>query len=627
MKSPLESAYAHYRPALRATIVFSIFANLLQFVGPIYMLQIYDRVLVGRNEMTLVFITLLAAFWMGVYALLDWVRARALVRAGVRFDEALSAPLFRSTLKHAFKHRGNDAPQMLRDMDSIREFWTGSGLLTLCDVPFSPVFVAVCFLLHPDLGIVALAGVLVLLVCALANELLTRNSQKTAQRVGETATAYALSTFRNAEAVQALGMQTSIFDRWSHMHQGKIGWLLRGGDRGGFIMAFTKFFRQLLQVAILGVGAWLVIRREMSPGLMIAASIMMGRGLAPIEQAVGQWKSFIGARTAWKRLDTLFKELPDAASGTQIGEITGAVGIEGLTLSAPGRERPIVDDVDFSIAPGECLAIIGPNAAGKSTLARAIVGVWPVAKGRVLIDGTDLKTLDRHWLGQRIGYLPQAVELFAGSITENIGRFSEADPAAVVEAAEIAGAHTMIQMLPNGYDTQIGESGAVLSGGQRQRVGLARALFGRPKLVVLDEPNANLDSAGEEALAGALRRLKEQQATVVIVTHKPALLPLTDKLLVLEAGRIKKFGPTESIIGELKSERMAELARQGVIRPNAPIPTEEPAVNPVAAAEQSGIDQEQAVRRAEAELRAAQHRHEGTPAVTADTNQKREAGR
>jgi PrtD family type I secretion system ABC transporter len=564
---------------------------------------------------------------MGVYALLDWVRARALVRAGVRFDEALSAPLFRSTLKHAFKHRGNDAPQMLRDMDQIREFWTGAGLLTLCDAPFSPVFVFVCFLIHPDLGIVALAGVLVLFLCALANELLTRNSQKTAQHVGETATAYALSTFRNAEAVQALGMQSAIFDRWSNTHQRKIGWLLRASDRGGIVMAFTKFFRQLLQVAILGVGAWLVIRRELSPGLMIAASIMMGRGLAPIEQAVGQWKSFIAARTAWKRLDTLFKELPDAASGRQPQELTGAVAVEGLTLSAPGRERAIVDGVGFSIAPGECLAIIGPNAAGKSTLARAIVGVWPVAQGRILIDGVDLHSLDRHWLGQRIGYLPQSVELFAGSITENIGRFTQADPADVVEAAEIAGAHTMIQMLPNGYDTQIGEAGAVLSGGQRQRVGLARALYGRPKLVVLDEPNANLDSAGEEALAGALRRLKEQQATVVIVTHKPALLPLTDKLLVLEAGRIKKLGPTEAVVNELKSERMAELARQGVIRPSEPIPTEEPAVNPVAAAEQSGIDQEQTARRAEAERRAALHAPGTEAAGTAGTNQKREAGR
>lgn len=626
MKTPLESAYAHYVPALRATIVFSVFANLLQFVGPLYMLQIYDRVLVGRNEMTLVFVTALAAFWMGVYSLLDWVRARALVRAGVRFDEALSAPLFRSTLKHAFKHRGTDAPQMLRDMDTIREFWTGAGLLTLCDAPFSPVFVAVCFMLHPDVGMVALTGVVVLFLCALLNELLTRNSQKTAQRVGETATAYALSTFRNAEAVQALGMQQAIFDRWSGMHQGKLGWLLRGGDRAGIVMAFTKFFRQLLQVAILGVGAYLVIQREMSPGLMIACSIMMGRGLAPIEQAVGQWKSFVGARTAWKRLNGLFKELPDAASGTQPPELLGAVGVEGLTLTAAGREAPIIDNVTFELLPGDCLAIVGPNAAGKSTLARSIVGVWPVKGGRVLIDGLDLATLDRHWLGQRIGYLPQSVELFAGSITENIGRFTKADPAAVVEAAEMAGAHTMVQMLPNGYDTQIGESGAVLSGGQRQRVGLARALYGKPKLVILDEPNANLDSAGEEALAGALKRLKEQGATVIIVTHKPALLPMTDKLLVLEAGRIKKFGPTEAVVNELKAERMAELQRQGIAPPVSPIPTEEPAVNPVAAAEQSGLDQEHAARQAEAELR--QHSAPGAPqSGVVATIQKREAGR
>lgn len=627
MKSPLEAAYTHFRPALRATIVFSVFANLLLFVGPIYMLQIYDRVLVGRNETTLIALTAIAAFWMGIYALLDWVRARALVRAGVRFDEALSAPLFRATLKHAFKHRGNDAPQMLRDMDSIREFWTGSGLLTLCDAPFSPIFVVVCFLLHFELGLVALAGVLVLFVCALANEFMTRGSQKTAQRVGETATAYALSTFRNAEAVHAHGMHASIFDRWSKMHQAKLGWQIRGADRTSLIMAFTKFFRQLLQIAILGVGAWLVIRREISPGLMIAASIMMGRGLAPIEQAVGQWKSLVGANTAWKRLKGLFEELPDVKSGEEIAELKGAVAAEGLTLTAPGRQQPIVDGVDLKVSAGECLAIIGPNAAGKSTLARALVGVWPVEKGRVTIDGVDLAEIDRHWFGQRIGYLPQDVELFAGTITENIGRFAGTDPAAVVEAAEMAGAHTMIQMLPNGYDTQIGEAGSVLSGGQRQRVGLARALYGKPKLVILDEPNANLDSAGEEALGQALTRLKENKTTVVLVTHKPALLPLSDKLLFLEAGRIKKLGPTEAVINELRSERMAELAKQGLVRPNAPIATEEPVVNPVAAAERAGIEQEDAVRRAEAESRDPYANHDEAPMEGGQESHKREVGR
>lgn len=627
MRSPLDVAYSHYRPALTAAIVFSVFANLLQFVGPLYMLQIYDRVLVGRNVTTLVALTAIAAFWIAVYALLDWIRARALVRAGVRFDEALSAPLFRSTLKHAFKHRGNDSPQMLRDMDSIREFWTGSGLLTLCDAPFSPIFVGVCFLLHFDIGMVALVGVAVLFICALANELLTRKVQKTAQRMGETATGYALSTFRNAEAVQALGMQSAIFNRWSGMHQAKLGWQIRGADRGSIVMAFTKFFRQLLQVAILGVGAWLVIRREISPGLMIAASIMMGRGLAPIEQAVGQWKSFVGARTAWKRLDTLFRELPDAKSGEEIVELKGAIETQALTLTAPGRPQPIVDAIDLKVSAGECLAIIGPNAAGKSTLARALVGVWPAEKGRIIIDGHDLAKVDRHWLGQRIGYLPQDVELFAGSITENIGRFTQANPTDVVEAAEMAGAHSMIQMLPNGYDTQIGESGSVLSGGQRQRVGLARALYGKPKLVILDEPNANLDSAGEEALAQALKRMKENGATVILVTHKPALLPLADKLLVMEAGRVKKFGPTETVVNDLRSERMAELAKQGIVRPNAPIPTEEPAINPIASAEHSGIEQEEAARQAEA---AGRDPREAANAVTSqDKNapQKREVGR
>jgi ABC-type protease/lipase transport system fused ATPase/permease subunit len=294
-----------------------------------------------------------------------------------------------------------------------------------------------------------------------------------------------------------------------------------------------------------------------------------------------------------------------------------------VTLTAPGRQQPIVDNVSLAIKAGECLAVIGPNAAGKSTLARALVGIWPIEKGKVMIDGVDLGKIDRHWLGQRIGYLPQDVELFAGTITENIGRFTDADPAAVVEAAEMAGAHTMIQMLPNGYDTQIGESGAVLSGGQRQRVGLARALYGRPKLVVLDEPNANLDSVGEEALAAALKHLKEGGATVVIVTHKPALLPVADKLLLMEAGRIKKLGPTETVINELRSERMAELARQGNVRP---ITTEEPAINPVAAAEHSGIEQEAAARRAAAEGRDPRAAGQAAVAAQGQGTPKREVG-
>ncbi len=553
--SPLSLAFAKFRPALVATLVFSVFCNILMFVGPLYMLQIYDRVLSSRSNSTLIALTVIAGAMLATYAILDLIRSRVLVRAGVRFDQALGAPLFRAALTAALQSRSTNSSQALRDMDQVREFWTGSAVLTLCDAPFAPVFVAVCFLLHPYLGLVALGGALILFALALVNELVTRKSLSAAGKSQIDASNYATSTMRNIEVIQALGMQSAIHNRWAAKHQEVLGWQAAASDRAGLIMASTKFVRQFLQVAILGVGAYLSVQREISPGLMIAASIMMGRALAPVEQAVGQWKGLMATRTAWIRLKALFDAVPPQHERTQLPPPKGAISTEGLVVTAPNRQIPILKGITFQVEPGETIALIGPSAAGKSTLARTLVGAWPIAQGAVRLDGSDLRHYDAERLGRFIGYLPQDVELFAGTISENIARLGQVDDAEVIAAAELAGVNQIIQQLPDGYDTQIGEGGAVLSAGQRQRIGLARAVYGTPNLIVLDEPNASLDQAGDEALTEALKRIKSRGTTIVLVTHKPNLLGVADKVMVLAEGTMKMYGPTEQILAQLRGPR------------------------------------------------------------------------
>ncbi|MEZ5774305.1 MAG: type I secretion system permease/ATPase [Hyphomicrobiaceae bacterium] len=546
--TPLDLAFRQFAPALVTTLVFSFFCNILQFVGPLFMLQVYDRVLSSHSESTLIALVVIATLMLITYALLDMFRSRVLVRSGVRFDETLGNPLFRASLKSAMMTRGGSAAQSLRDMDTIREFWTGSGVITMCDAPFAPLFVVICFGMHPYLGYVALGGAIVLFALAVANEYATRATLKEAARCSMEANDYATSSLRNAEVVHALGMHSGLFERWAERHRAVLGWQARASDRAGIILSLTKLVRQWLQIAILGTGAWLAIEREISPGLMIAASIMMGRALAPVEQAVSQWKSLMSARQAWSRIEALFQNIPTEQDRTPLPEPKGELRLENVFITAPGQGVPIVKGASFAMPAGETLALIGPSGAGKSTLARAIVGAWPVASGSIRLDGSDLRHWDAERLGRFVGYLPQDVELFSGTITENIARLGEIDPQKVIEAAELAGVHQIIQQLPNGYDTQIGEAGAILSGGQRQRVGLARAVYGMPRLIVLDEPNANLDKAGDEALAEALERIKARGTTIVLVTHKLPLVNVADKAIVLIDGMIRAFDTPDKVL-------------------------------------------------------------------------------
>jgi PrtD family type I secretion system ABC transporter len=546
----LRASFQASRGSLLATGAFSFCINLLMLTVPLYMLQVYDRVLSSRSVSTLLALTGIAVGMLLVMGLLDAIRGRVLVRIGANVDARLNLRVFSAVFAAARRDRGASRGQPLRDLDNLRHFLTGPGPFALFDVPWIPVYAFVIYLLHPSLGLIAAAGALALVLVALLNELRTRPPLQDANR--ETAGAHALAenSLRNAEVLHALGMEEALCRRWRQCHDGGIGYQALASDRGGSLAACSKTLRLMLQVAVLGVGASLAIQQVITPGMMIAASILMGRALAPVELAISQWRSFVAARDAYRRLDELLGAFPAPEDHTELPPPVGRLAVEDLLAAPPGAEKPVLAGVSFTVEPGEALGVIGPTACGKSTLARHLVGVWEPLRGAVRLDGADLRDWHRAGLGPHLGYLPQDVELFAGTVAENIARLaSEPDSRRVVRAAKWAGAHEMILRLPMGYDTPIGVDGSVLSGGQRQRIGLARALYGDPALVVLDEPNANLDSDGDRALAQAIQTLKRAKKTVVVLVHRPAALSVVDKVLVLGDGRVQAFGPKQEILG------------------------------------------------------------------------------
>ena len=547
--------------AFATAIFFSFFINLLVFVGPLYMLQIYDRVLTSRNELTLILLTLIVAFLFLVYALLEKVRSAVLVRAGLLFDSKTRGELFESVMRGTLKQPGSAHYLLLREIDVIREFLTGSGLIAFCDVPWVPVFVAGCFLLHPWFGWTALAGAIIIFALAVANELLTRRHLKEAGRNAGVAGAFVASTFRNVEVLHAMGMWRPLRDRWLGRQKETLALQAQASDRVGGLVAATKFVRMFLQSAILGIGAYLAIHSEATAGAMIAASIIMGRALAPVELVVAQWKTFLQARSAYERITELLTVLPAEAQRMRLPPPQGHLSVQGIVVVPPGGARPALQNITFAVEPGLTLGIIGPSAAGKSSLVRAVVGVWPLLHGAIRIDGAELSHWNSEQLGQHIGYLPQDVELFSGTVAENISRFQPSpSEETIIAAANMAGVNEMIQSLPAGYNTQIGDGGQSLSGGQRQRIALARALYGMPALVILDEPNASLDSDGEAALLTALQRLKAEKRTVLLITHKTNILSITDKILVLAQGQVQAFGNRDEIFAKLLAPRVATMA-------------------------------------------------------------------
>jgi ATP-binding cassette subfamily C protein len=560
-KNLLQDGLRAVRPAFVSAIVFSFFINMLAFVGPLYMLQIYDRVITSRNEWTLLFLTLIAGFLLVIYAALEKVRSAVLVRAGLLFDAKTRSRLFEVVLKGTLRQPGGGHVAVLRELDVVREFLTGSGLISFCDVPWVPIFIAGCFMLHPWFGWVATAGAVLIFGFAVANEVLTRKQLKEAASSSSQAGTYASATFRNLEVLVAMGMWRPLRDRWLKLQASVLGLQAVASDRAGILLSATKFLRAFLQIAILGVGAYLAIHQEASAGAMIAASIIMGRALAPVELVLSQWKGFLAARSAYELINALVSSIPPEPERMRLPDPTGDLAVQNVYVVPPGSERAVLEGVSFAVPAGTAVGVVGPSAAGKSTLARALVGVWPPRIGAVRIDGSEIAHWDGDHLGRFIGYLPQDVELFAGTIAENIARFRKIDDEQVIAASKLAGVHGMIQNMPEGYSTQIGDGGQSLSGGQRQRIGLARALYEMPALVVLDEPNASLDAEGETALIEAIQYLKSKGRTVILITHKTNILSIMDKILVMAQGKVQGFGDRDDIFAKLLAPRVAAIGQ------------------------------------------------------------------
>jgi ATP-binding cassette subfamily C protein/ATP-binding cassette subfamily C protein EexD len=523
------------------------------------MLQIYDRVLSSRSEVTLIVITALAVGLLIAYGFLEGVRSRILVRAGVNIDNMTASEVFKVAFRGHVLRPGQAYTQSLRDVDNMREFISGAGIIAFCDAPWVPVFITACFFLHPLLGVVALVGALLIFALALTNELATRRLLSDASSASVEANTYVSAAIRNAETVHAMGMSNAMLDRWERAHRKVLALQARASDRAGSIIGAFKTVRMSLQIAILGVGAYLVIHGNLTPGSMIAASILMGRALSPVESAVGQWKQFVGARTAWKRVNAILNTVPSENVGMSLPAPQGKVDLESVAVVPPGARIPTLRGVTLAIEPGEVVAVVGPSGAGKSSLARAIVGVWPVAQGSVRIDGSDIAHWNSDELGQFIGYVPQEVELFAGTVAENIARFGNIDSEEIIRAAKMSGAHEMIQRLSDGYDTMIGDGGRTLSGGQRQRIALARALHGSPSIIVLDEPNASLDTEGEAALTDAIKAARSAGSTVIVVSHRTALLGHVDKVAVIVDGALRRFGPPDQVLNASAQPNVSPL--------------------------------------------------------------------
>jgi len=529
---------------------FSLAINLLLLAPAIYMLQVYDRVLSSRNEVTLYMLTLILLGLFALEGLLEWIRSKLLARASAGLDLRLGGRVFDAGFERHIRlgGRGGNPGQALGDLASVRQFVTGKGLFAFFDAPWTPIYVAVIYLLHPWLGTFAIVSVALLVLLAYINERATGPLLENASRASHAAAHYAATNLRNAEVVHALGMLGNLRERWFARQGDFLALHGQANERAAAIGAASRFARLAMQSGILGAGALLVIDSQMTPGGMIAASILLGRALAPVDLAISTWRNLVSARSAYARLNDLLEAHPVAGVAVSLPPPAGHVLAEDLVVAAPGGSRSILNRLNFHVPAGMLVAVVGPSAAGKSTLARALVGTWPAMSGALRVDGAEIHKWDREELSPWIGYLPQDVELFEGTIAENIARFGAFDSERIVQAARRAGVHDLLLRLPDGYNTAIGENGMTLSGGQRQRVALARALYGDPRLVVLDEPNANLDDAGDAALIRALRALKEEGRTTFVITHRMNVLQVVDAVMLLAGGSIQAFGPRDIVL-------------------------------------------------------------------------------
>jgi ATP-binding cassette subfamily C exporter for protease/lipase len=562
-RSELAAVLWTFRREFMVAGVFSFVINLLALSPTLYMLQIYDRVLVSRSDLTLLFMSLLTLFFFCIQAFAEWSRSRLLVRAGVLLDARLSTRVFNASFdSHLIKAGTRNPSHAFLDLLNIRQFLTGTGIFAFFDAPWSPIYMAVLFFLDPWLGALGIVFALIQACLAWFGHRNTHAPAEEAQKAQNESNAYLFGKLRNAELLESMGMVGNLRSHWLLRHRQALHAGSAASALVHRIIAISKFVRYTQQSLVLGAGALLVINGDLSPGGMIAANVLMGKALAPIDQIVSSWRGWISARLAFQRLETLLDEFPERDEALSRVAPQGAISLRDLFASAPGRNSPILKNVNVNAPAGAVVAVLGPSGSGKSTLARTIVGIWPDVRGEVLLDGLPIGHWNRTELGPHLGYLPQDIELFEGSIAENIARFSEVDSEKVIAAARSAGLHDMILHFPKGYDTQIGEAGGLLSGGQRQRIGLARAIYGDPALVVLDEPNANLDDAGEQALLQVILGLKAKGKTVFIITHRTGAIAAADYLLIMQDGEVVAGGPRDAVLQQLQAGAAVRAQQQ-----------------------------------------------------------------
>lgn len=537
--------------------LFSMFINILMLVPPLYMLQLYDRVLGSRSQDTLIMLTLIVVVLFITMGLLEVVRSRVLVRVGNKLDSMLSQRIFDSLFELERKAPGRSSSMPLNDLTQVRQFMTGNGLFAFFDAPWMPIYIIVLFIFHPAFGFFAIFAAIVLVGITIANEYSTKDKLAEANNLSRASTIYVDSNIRNAEVVNAMGMRNNISKVWADKYYGFLNAQNIASDSAGVWSNLSKSLRVMFQSLILGLGAYLAINMEVTPGMMIAASIIMGRALAPLDLIIGSWKGFSSARSSYERIEGLLNDFPKDKEYMKLPAPKGEITLENVVVIPPSGTVPSLKGISMKIEKGDVVGIIGPSAAGKSSLARVMLGLWPLSNGVARIDKADISQWDREDLGQYVGYLPQDIELFEGTVSQNIARFGEVEPEKVVEAASKAGVHEMILKLNEGYDTKIGPGGASLSGGQRQRIGLARALYNNPVFIVLDEPNSNLDDVGEAALVEAIKTLRAGGTTVVIITHRTNVLQATNKLALINNGVLELYGNTNDVLNAIAQKQQA----------------------------------------------------------------------
>lgn len=571
-----------FRQAFRNVGIFSAIINLMMLVPSLYMLQVYDRVLASGNQTTLLMLTLMV---VGAFILmhgLELIRSFLMIRVGAQLDLKLNQRVYTASFEQNLKRAGGNAGQALNDLTTVRQFITGNGLFAFFDAPWFPVYLAVIFMFDWVLGAFAVAGTAVLIALAWANEVVSRKPLGEANALSVSSGNLATNNLRNAEVIEAMGMLPNLMTRWHRMHRRFLKLQGEASEKSGMVSALSKFARITLQSLILGLGALLALEGRITPGMMIVGSILMGRALAPVDQLINIWKGWSATQSAYRRLAELLTNNPPRVRGMALPRPNGHLALESVTAMPPGSALPALRNVNLQLPAGEVLGVIGPSGSGKSTLARLLVGVWPATAGKVRLDGSDVYQWNKDELGPHLGYLPQDIELFAGTVSENIARFGMVDADKVITAAKLAGVHDMILHFPQGYDTVLGDGGAGLSGGQKQRIGLARALYDDPSLIVLDEPNSNLDDSGEQALLAAIQQLRQRGRTIVVVSHRTSILQVTTRLLLLRQGTVQAFGPTGTVLAELAKAAQPQLARAQA--PQAPQAAQAPQTAPAAAA-------------------------------------------